>query len=74
MDPLSSILFSRQSSFSHENEFYIEGQIESLDAGSKTLLRSVVSQTQCLKITQNVTFVFSIIFCPLKTDLSGNTV
>ena len=58
MDPLSSILFSRQSSFSHENEFYIEGQIESLDAGSKTLLRSVVSQTHCLKITQNVAFEF----------------
>ena len=42
-------VFRRQSSFSHENEFYIEGQIESLDAGSKTLLRSVVSQTHGLK-------------------------
>ena len=28
--------------FWNENEFYIEGQIESLDAGSKTLLRSIV--------------------------------
>ena len=33
--------------------------------------------TDCLKITQNVAFevlAFSINFCPIKTDLSGNTV
>ena len=31
----------------------------------------------CLKITQNVAFLilaFSTNFCPIKTDLSGNTV
>ena len=35
--------------------------------------------TQCLKITQNVAFefwhlAFSTNFCPIKIDLSGNTV
>ena len=33
--------------------------------------------THCLKITQNVAFeflAFSTNFCPIKTDLSGNTV
>ena len=29
-------------------------------------------KTQCLKITQNVPFSFN--FCPVKIDLSGNTV
>ena len=38
-----------------------------------------VSTAQCLKITQNVSFDFLILafstnFCPIKTDLSGNTV
>ena len=28
----------------------------------------------CLKITQNVALAFSTSFCPIKTDLSGNTV
>ena len=39
-----------------------------------------LSRSQCLKITQNVSFEFFLIlafstnFCPIKTDLSGNTV
>ena len=38
------------------------------------------THTHCLKITQNVAFEFFLIlafstnFCPIKTDLTGNTV
>ena len=42
-------------------------------------MRYYASRTHCLKITQNVEFKFlnmaiSTNFCPIKTDLSGNTV
>ena len=38
-----------------------------------------ITKTHCLKITQNVVFDFRILafstnFCPIKTDMSGNTV
>ena len=40
---------------------------------------SIPTNTQCLKITQNVAFEFFILafstnFCPFKSDLPGNTV
>ena len=46
---------------------------------SQMLKKETFIQTQCLKISQNVSFGFfnwhfPPIFCPLKSDLSGNTV
>ena len=43
------------------------------------LFKSFSTSAHCLKITQNVAFEFLILafstnFCPIKTDLSGNTV
>ena len=42
-----------------------------------TFFTFAIAATYCLKITQNVAFEFwhfTPIFCPIKTDLSGNTV
>ena len=35
---------------------------------------AIAIASHCLKITQNVAFEFSTNFCPIKNDLSGNTV
>ena len=49
-------------------------KLTQLDQEKNVRLNYYIICTQCLKITQNVALAFSTNFCPIKSDMSGNTV
>ena len=54
-------------------DFGIHGNVDFLPCLSPQDFYQLSYYAQCLKITKNVAFEF-FNFCPIKNDLSGNTV